>query len=237
MTSLRKLVRVFVDWGVLVLLSAGVAGAVLLEGVEVADGEPPLAPPPVVVERGLCSSPGAGNTFINFDEAAQPCMFAETTALRDEYLGFGVAFSHKIDRDGGTVLDECSKFGVSGHSSPNFFAVDCASTYPDGGRAQGPAIMTFTSAVGAVSVLVGSQAGQGIELTMEAYNLDSQLLDTAGLVLAPEMQVLSVAAQGIRKVVVGVHRPCAWVLDDLCFDTVASPVEPSTWGAVKAVFK
>lgn len=228
MKSLRKLLGVVVALGTLVFISS-VAGAVPIEGIEVAGGEAPAGPPASVVEGGVC------NVFINFDDAEQPCNFLQTTALRDEYLGLGVAFSHNVERYGGAILDECSNFGVSGYSSPNFFAINCSAELADGGVPEGPATMNFSAAVSAVSVLVGS--GGGGELTMEAYDVNSQLLDTDAVVLAPEMQLLSVGAPGIRRVVVGVQGPCIWVLDDLCFDVAATAVQPSTWGAVKSTFK
>lgn len=229
--QLRRLLGVVVGMCSLVLISSGVGGAVPIQGVEVAGGEPPVAPPAGVIERGTCG------VFINFDEAEQPCVFMATTALRDEYLGLGVAFSHNVERYGGARLDECSNFGVSGYSSPNFFAINCGAELADGGVPEGPATMNFSAAVSAVSVLVGSAGGQGNQLTMEAYDVNSQLIDSDAVTLAPEMQLLSVAAPGIRRVVVGVQGPCQWVLDDLCFDAGATPVQPSTWGAVKSTFK
>jgi hypothetical protein len=45
-------------------------------------------------------------------------------ALRDRYVALGVTFDGPDVKDGGAILDECSSYNVSGHSSPNFLAFD-----------------------------------------------------------------------------------------------------------------
>ena len=45
-----------------------------------------------------------------------------TVALTGEYDSLGVTFAGPGGFDGGAILDECSGFGISGYSPPNFLA-------------------------------------------------------------------------------------------------------------------
>jgi hypothetical protein len=213
------------------LLSAVGAVAGIVEGV-VSPGEVPVDPPPPVdIDRTLT------HVFIDFDDVTAPCVFADTGPLRDEYLGLGVSFSGPAPDDGAAVLDECGNFGVSGHSSPNFLAVNCSSSMQNGGVPGGPETLTFTQVVESCSVLVGSGSGQGSPLSMEAYDVDGVLVASDTVVLTPSLQLLGVAGDGIKTVVIGSTQPCVWVLDDLGFDTAVSPVEDASWTTIKSTFK
>ncbi len=213
------------------LFSSSVAEAGIVEGV-VCPGAIPLEPPPVVeVDRALT------HVSIEFDDMAAPCVFAETDPLRDEYLGLGVSFSGPGPADGLAVLDECGNFGISGHSSPNFLAANCGSVMLNGGTPWGPETLTFTETIVSCSALVGSNSGQGFTLSMDAYDVGGGLVASDTIVLAAEMQLLGVAGAGIKTVIVGSIQPCVWILDDLGFDTEITPVEDSTWGTIKALYR
>jgi hypothetical protein len=213
------------------LFSSIVAEAGIVEGV-VRPGALPLEPPPVVdVDRALT------HVFIDFDDMTAPCLFIQTGPLRDEYLSLGVSFSGPGSADGLAVVDECGNFGVSGHSSPNFLAANCGSVMQNGGIPWGPETLTFTETIVSCSALVGSHSGQGSTLSMEAYDVGGGLVASDTIVLAPEMQLLGVAGAGIKTVVVGSTQPCVWVLDDLGFDTEITPVEDSSWGTIKALYR
>jgi hypothetical protein len=213
------------------LLSSVGASAGIVEGV-VSPGEAPFEPPPPVdIDRALT------HISIDFDDVTVPCVFAETGPIRDEDLGFGVSFSGPGPVDGAAVVDECGNFGVSGHSSPNFLAVNCNSLMQNGGTPWGPETLTFTETIVSCSVLVASNSGQGSQLSMDAYDAGGGLVATDTIVLAPNMQLLGVAGAGIKTVVVGSTQPCVWVLDDLGFDTEITPVEDSSWGTIKATFR
>jgi hypothetical protein len=213
------------------MFSSIVAEAGIVDGV-VCPGAVPLEPPPVVdVDRGLT------HVFIDFDDVVAPCTFAATGPLRDEYLGLGVSFSGPGPADGLAVLDECGGFSVSGHSSPNFLAANCNSAMQNGGTPWGPETLTFTETIVSCSVLVGSNSGQGSALSMDAYDIGGGLVASDTVVLAPEMQLLGVAAAGIKTVVIGTVQPCVWILDDLGFDTEITPVEDSRWGTIKAFYR
>jgi hypothetical protein len=228
----RKLLKWVGAAGIVLLVHAGAAGAVPVGGIEVDQGVLPVpGPGGAVIEREGCG------TFIDFDDAPQPCAFQDTNPLRNEYQGLGVLFSAPNDVDGGAILDECSNFGVNGHSSPNFLAFNCGASMMNGGMARGPEYVSFTSAVSSVAALVGTGINPGFDLIMEAYDVNQQLIGSDSVTLQPSMQLISIAAAGIRSVIVGTTGPCIWVLDDLCLDFAATPVEPTTWGAVKSVFK
>lgn len=213
------------------LFSSIAAEAGIVDGV-VCPGEIPLEPPPVVdVDRPLT------HVLIDFDDVTAPCLFIGTGPLRDEYLGLGVSFSGPGSADGLAVLDECGSFGVSGHSSPNFLAANCNSMMQNGGTPWGPETLTFTETIVSCSALVGSNSGQGSTLSMEAYDVGGGLVASDTIVLAPEMQLLGVAGAGIKTVIVGSLQPCVWILDDLGFDTEITPVEDSSWGTIKALYR
>lgn len=213
------------------LFSSIVAEAEIVEGV-VRPGEAPFKPPPVIdVDRALTQ------VFIDFDDMAAPCVFASTGPLRDEYLGLGVSFSGPGPADGLAVLDQCGGFGVSGHSSPNFLAANCNSSMQNGGTPWGPETLTFTQTVVSCSALVGSNSGQGYTLSIEAYDENGVPVAYDTVTLSPSMQLLGVAGAGIKTVVFGSIQPCVWVLDDLGFDTEFTPVEDSSWGTIKALYR
>ena len=79
----------------LVIGSTGVASADTVFGV--ADAGTAPAPPAEGPEIQRTES----DVFINFDEDVEPCVFAETIALRDKYVALGVVFSGPGERDGG----------------------------------------------------------------------------------------------------------------------------------------
>jgi hypothetical protein len=216
---------------VTLLVSVVVAEATIVEGVDIPGAFPLKTPPVVDVERTLTY------VFIDFDDMTAPCIFAQTGPLGNEYLALGVSFSGPAPGDGAAVLNECGGFGVSGHSSPNFLATNCNSSMQNGGTPWGPETLTFTDTVSSCSALVGGASAAGQTLSMDAYTAGGALVDSDTVVLQAYMQLISVAGTGIKTVVVGNIQPCVWVLDDLGFDTEISPVEASTWGAIKAMYQ
>jgi hypothetical protein len=209
-----------------------VAAADIVEGVDMPGHTAPVKPedgPPI--DRPLTQ------VFIDFDDVTAPCYFSQTGPLRDEYLALGVSFSGPYPNDGAAVLNECGNFGVAGHSAPNFLATNCNATMANGGLAQGPETMTFTQTIVSCSALVGAGTYAGYTLTMDAYDVNWQLVDSASIVLASTMQLMGVANPGIKYVVVGNTQPCVWVLDDLGFDTEFTPVDESSWSTIKALYR
>lgn len=179
-----------------------------------------------------------GNVVINFDDQAQPFLFFDTVALRDEYAALGVTFSGAGPLDGGAILDQASSFSVSGYSAPNFLAFNCEATLSDGGHPDAPETLTFSSLVSFVRINVGSGLDTGISLSMEAYDDNAQLVAVNSVVVQPELQPLAVAAFGIRYVVIGAQsHPCTWVGDDLTFEVGTVSVDPVSWGEAKARYR
>jgi hypothetical protein len=147
--------------------------------------------------------------FINFDP---PCVFAETLPLQTAPYMNPVTKVYFIHGEG-AVLNECSNFGVSGHSPPNFLAWNCDATNFDGTRPALPAEIKFLDPVSKVSVKVGSGANAGVRARLIAFDSTFTQIDVAATTLASNLKTLTVTAPGIRYVrLVG---PCVMVADDL----------------------
>ena len=68
----------------------------------------------------LAAAPAAATT-IDFETGA-PCLFNQTSPLGNEYAGQGVTFSGVGAARGGSILDQCSNFGIDAHSGVDFLA-------------------------------------------------------------------------------------------------------------------
>ncbi len=171
----------------------------------------------ITVQEVLHLTPGPppGAIVINFDDAAAPCLFMDTTALRAQYAGLGVLFMGPAVHDGGGVVDQCGVWGVSGHSPPNFLGFNQDAQFSDGGIPRPPEIITFTNGASYVQVNAGSGAGAGQLVTMEAFDAAGNSLGSDSLTLAPALAALSITANGIAYVVI--NSPAYFVLDDLTF--------------------
>jgi hypothetical protein len=91
--------------------------------------------------------------LVNFDGVGAPCLFQDTTALK---AFDGVTFKGTGDvRNGGAILNECSDFGVTGHSSPNFLAFNCDAVMSDGGSPRLPETILLPGEFTNVSLKVG----------------------------------------------------------------------------------
>ena len=138
-----------------IILATG-AEAEIVDGVEV--GSDVAAS--VVVENlaspaALVAPPDA--IVIDFDASPAPCVAIETTALRDAFVDLGVFFDGPGENDGGAIFDECSGFGVSGHSSPNFLGFNENAIFSDGGSERGPGTLLFDPLVSLVEISAGSR--------------------------------------------------------------------------------
>ncbi len=169
--------------------------------------------PPQSALTAIAPPPGA--IVINFDDAAAPCLFMNTTALRDQYAGLGVLFMGPAVNDGGGAVDQCGSWGVSGHSPPNFLGFNPDAHLSDGGIPRPPEIITFTNGASYVQVNAGSGAGAGQLVTMEAFDAAGNSLGSDSLTLAPTLDTLSITANRIAYVVI--NSPAYFVLDDLAF--------------------
>lgn len=171
---------------------------------------------------------------INFDDVSAPCVFEQTTALRNQYAGLGVVFSGPGAKDGGAILDECGNFSVVGQSSPNFVAFNNTALMQDGGIPVGPERMDFSEDVSSVQVAVAGP--QGGVATLSAFSAANVLLATDAINVSNSMQGLVVNAPGIRYVVLGVQGAGIWVFDDLSFETMPTASRAATWARVKGLY-
>jgi hypothetical protein len=204
-----------------IILATG-AEAEIVDGVDVGGDVAAL----VVVENlaspaALVAPPDA--IVIDFDASSAPCLFIETTALRDAFVDLGVFFDGPAGNDGGAILDECGGFGVSGQSSPNFLAFNSGARMSDKGIAREPETLLFDPLVSLVEIRAGSGTSAGQILTMEAFGPGGELVDMDSLPLAQQLQSLSVAGVGISEV--RISGPPIFVLDDLAFVAAAVEVE------------
>jgi hypothetical protein len=153
----------------------------------------------------------AAVNLIDFDDNSEPCTFLQTKALRTKYAALGVYFDGPAGLDGGAILDECSNFGVSGHSSPNFLAFNTFAVLSDGGVPQGPETIKFAFPVNTVKILAGAGSGT---IKMEAFDGGGNSLGGNSISAGGALQGLGVAAPGIRSVVIS-FSDVVCVLDDL----------------------
>lgn len=156
-----------------------------------------------------------GAIVINFDDVTAPCLFMDTTALRDQYAGLGVLFMGPAENDGGGIVDQCGAWGVNGYSPPNFMGLNQDGHFSNGGIPRPPETITFTNGATHVQVNTGSNHGAGQIVTMEAFDAAGISLGSDSLTLAPTVDTLSITVTGIAYVVI--NSPSYFMLDDLAF--------------------
>ena len=174
-------------------------------GVGAASNGPVVAPPTGQEASGL----------VNFDGAAAPCLFQDTTRLTA--LG-GAAFSGTGGpTNGGAVLDACSNFGVTGYSAPNFLAFNCSTTMADGGIPKLPEIIRLPAASDAVSLSVGDAASAG--KTLKIAGLGPQGIQVLSVTIGSAMQTVRFT-KPVKTIILlpGRSDPiCTLVVDNLNF--------------------
>jgi hypothetical protein len=164
------------------------------------------------VAGGVSNSPqpaSATTNSINFDP---PCLFAQTLPLQ------GVSYldpaTQSVFLDGeGAVLDQCSNFGVTGFSAPNFLAWNCNARNIDGTRPVLPLEIKFSKGVSTVSVKVGSGLSVGSPSRLTVYNASRSPIGSVSVNLTSAMQTLTLTRSGIRYMTLS--GPCIMVADDL----------------------
>jgi PKD repeat protein len=158
---------------------------------------------------------------INFDEAAAPRFFAETTPLRDEYAHLGITFAGPNANDGGAILNDSTWWPGSGHSPPNILGFNVDATMSNGGTPQGPQTMLFAPPISALSMLAaGDSAGSA---TLDAFDGGDNLVESSTIELTTAGVTLSVSGHGIERAVVSFTTPHL-LLDDLTFSPNHPPV-------------
>jgi hypothetical protein len=174
----------------------------------------------------------AAEVFIDFDDRPASCLGTETDPLTDQLADQGVTFEGT-----GGVFDDCSNFGVVGHSPPNFLAYSQSIRFQTGDRGEGFDTMRFALPVSEVSFLAG-RAIFNTTLRVSAFNAANDLVDEEMMPLDAVMQVVTVAGPEIVRVDYesNTTSPGAieeFVIDDLRFltamgDTVKVDIKPGS---------
>lgn len=188
-------------------------------------GPSPSAP---AAGLGIVVAPPTGATVINFNEVTAPCLFIESPGpLTSQYSSLGVNFSGPAPGSGGAILNECSNFGVTGHSAPNFLAFNTTAFLPSGGVPEGPETIAFTSPVSSVQINAGhADAGT---ITLACFSGASPA-GTFSVLGTPALTTLSVVAPGITSCTLS-FTGRALVADDLAFVVSSSEIPTMTeWG-------
>ena len=161
-------------------------------------------------------------TAIDFDDVAAPCVFADTTALREQYSSLGVHFTGPGVNDGGAILNMCGNFGLDARSGENFLAFNRDSEMEDGGIPKEPETIEFDQLMRYVSIYAAG--GRNVDsFTMDAYDALDNLIDTDA-VATQGWAELSVSSQaGISRIVLSQTGNNAFVYDDLSFEVIPEP--------------
>ena len=147
------------------------------------------------------ASPRTRAVAINFDDVVAPCGFSDTHALRTLYGSLGVHFQATAPANGGGILNECSNFGVSGYSSPNFLAFNPGTSFGNGGVPHPPEKVTFDTPMTHVQFSAGTGiATVGIKVL--AYDPAGHFVTSSELVLRAAVQVISVDAPEISFIII-----------------------------------
>ena len=170
----------------------------------------------------LITPPPEGATVIDFDGDSKPCGFISIMALTEQFASLGVHFAGPSASDGGGVIDECSGFGVTGHSSPNFLGFNISSGgFSGGGNPVGPETISFDFPVTHFQANVGQ--GSSGTITLEAYDSEAKLVDSDSIGGSSALATVVLQGTDIRSVVI-TFTGSLMVLDDLAFLGGSPPV-------------
>jgi hypothetical protein len=194
--------------------SGAATGDVIVAGVQQGDGGAFVALSPTQQPSGTLAA-GQNAIDIDFDDVSAPCDFSSTQALRGEYAAQGAVFWGQGPFDGGAILNECSNFGVSGYSAPNFLAFNSGAGYGNGGVASAPEFirLLLPSPVQHIELRAGSGSGTG-PLTLIGVRADGTTVASSTITLGPALQTVAVSGQGIVGAIITTSAG-VFVVDDL----------------------
>jgi hypothetical protein len=158
--------------------------------------------------------------FLNFDDMT-PCFFAQTVPVPPKfYKRYGFTIKGPDKNSGGAVLDECSNFGVTGHSSPNFLAFNCGSVLSTGGVPFLPEKLIFTTPVSGVSLKIGGGNSIGESISLTAKTALGRVVDNETVVLAAALTTVNLTStkSNIKRVIITLpsgSNACTFVIDDI----------------------
>lgn len=161
-------------------------------------------------------------TVIDFDDSTAPCLFIETTALREQYSASGVHFTGPGQNDGGAILNMCGGFNVNARSGENFLAFNRDSKMLGGGIPADPETIEFDVLVTYVSIYA---AGGFTEDTfkMDAYDILGTLVDSDTVTTQGWAGLTVSSPGGIRSIVLTQTGGNAFIYDDLSFEPIPEP--------------
>ncbi len=128
----------------------------------------------------------------------------------------GVKFRGVGTLNGGAILDECSNFGVTGYSPPNFLAFNCGATMSDGGIPLLPEKIIFQTEVTGLSLKLGSagDVGETVKLVgADALGNKQQ----RSLALGTVMQTV-IFSQPVKRLTIKGASVCQLVVDDISYE-------------------
>lgn len=168
------------------------------------------------VRTGSAPLSAVGNG-INFDP---PCGFADTLPLTGEpYLNAKTNMVFTGGKPG--LLNECSNFGVTGFSPPNFLAFNCTSVNRGGTVPRLPLEITFRAPVSRVMLKVGIGIDPGPDLppgaraSLTAVSAGGAALASSSVAVSGTMKRLAVSAGSAVIKKARVTGPCLLVVDDI----------------------
>jgi hypothetical protein len=146
------------------------------------------------IEAGISNGPATAEAQTGFTDFDPPCFFAQTLPLViydnvTSPLNYNVFFV----QGNGAVLDQCSGFGVTGHSPPNFLAWNDQATNWDGSVPALPALFYFPTPIPSFSVKLGSGQGAAGTVYLVAVNSFNQVVDVDTATISANLQNLSVS--------------------------------------------
>lgn len=208
--KLKASVAVIVVLAAVSMTQAAIVGGVIV--TPVSDGQTTESSP----------LPTAQTSVIDFDDVSAPCVFAETTALREQYSALGVHFAGPGQLDGGAILNMCGGFGVNARNGENFLAFNRSAVMSDGGIPLDPQTIEFDLLMEYVSIYAAGGVSQDT-FTMDAYDALGNLIDTDQVVTIGWAELSVSSQEGIRSVVLTQTGHEYFVYDDLSFQPIPEP--------------
>jgi len=151
-----------------------------------------------------------GGGVTNFDDVTAPCLFVDTHQLfgREQFAAF---FSPLPN--GGAILNECSNFGVSAHSPPNFLAFYSLGAYTLGGTPILPEAILVGANKTSVSLWVSGGAKPGYPVALVALGAGAvqQIITTT---LTSDWVQITLSGSVIQAVAL-IGSPLQLVVDDI----------------------
>jgi hypothetical protein len=152
---------------------------------------------------------GAGGV-VTFDENAGVCSFNQTQAVN------GVVEAVTIRGrfpNGGAILDECSNFGVSALSSPNFLAFNIGAAYTGGAVPRLPELFQLPGTYSSISVSLSGGHQPGYPMSIVAFG-PGGIVDSVDLVTSSGWETHTLSGSGISGFVL-LGDPLTLVVDDV----------------------